>query len=604
VELLAIGGAPLRCAGEGQPPRFLRSPAAFVAHYVRRRWLNFTALAVVAIGAACCGVGVQYGMKLLVDAMSAPGERGHAAIWNALFLFLALIALESVLWRASGWLGSRATIATGVELRLDLLSYATGHPMRFFQENFAGSLGHRITATAGALGLLVNRSVWDVTPPVVNFGGAFVLFLFLDVRMAVALAIFVLVTTAGLIAFGVLGRPLHRKYAEHASLVSGELIDVIANIWAVKAFSARERERERLDAAFTAEGIAQRRSWLFTEKTRIAHDILLWIMAGSMLTWALLMWRSGRITTGDVVVVSALTFRILHGSRDLALALVDMGQHLTYLGETLRILGAPHSVRDRPDALQRVPARGHIELRNVTFGYVEHRPVLRDFSLMVPAGQKLAIVGPSGAGKSTLIHLVQRLHDVEEGEILIDGFSVQRLKQDMLRAAAAVVPQDVTLFHRSILENIRFAKPGATDEDVFAAARAAYSDDFIRELPHGYHTIVGERGAKLSGGQRQRIGIARAFLKDSPIIILDEATSALDTRSELEVQAALARLLRDRTVLAVAHRLSSIAGFDRVIVLVNGAIVDDGAPAELRQRGGTFSEMWSLQAGALSTAAE
>jgi len=225
--------------------------------------------------------------------------------------------------------------------------------------------------------------------------------------------------------------------------------------------------------------------------------------------------------------------------------------------------------------------------------------VLRDFDFAVPAGQKVGIVGPSGAGKSTLIHLVQRLHDVEAGRVLIDGQSAAEITQESLRYAIAVVPQEISLFHRSVMENIRFARPEATDDEVREAAAAAHCG-FIDELDDGFDTLVGERGAKLSGGQRQRIGIARAILKNAPIVVLDEATSALDTESEIEVQKALTRLTRDRTVLAVAHRLSTLADFDRIVVLVEGRVVEEGPIGDLLAANGVFARMWRLQSRGLS----
>jgi ATP-binding cassette subfamily B protein len=217
--------------------------------------------------------------------------------------------------------------------------------------------------------------------------------------------------------------------------------------------------------------------------------------------------------------------------------------------------------------------------------------------LRIEPGQRVGLVGPSGAGKSTLIGLVQRLADVDGGRILIDDQDIRGMTQDSLRAAIAVVPQDISLFHRSVMENIRYAKPEATNEEILAAAKAARCDDFIRALPEGYDTIVGERGTKLSGGQRQRLGIARALLKDAPIVVLDEATSSLDSGSEIEIQRALEVLMRDRTVLAIAHRLSTVAKFDRVIVLQHGRGVEDGSPAELRRRQGWFDHMCRLQEG-------
>lgn len=576
----------------------LASPRAFLWRYVRLWPGHFVALTSVVFAASLAGVASQYGMKLLVDAMAAP-PAGNVAVWYALAFFVGLFALEAALWRVSGWLGCRTSVGVGVDVRLDLLNYATGHPMRFFQEQRAGSLGHRITSTAGDFGALINKLTWNVAPPVVNFFGAFVIFLTIDVAMALALAGFAAAITLGLYVFSVRGRPLHRRYAEHAGHVGGEMVDLLSNIWAVKAFAAGARERARLRASLDAEAGAQRRSWMFTEKARVLHDVLLWIMAGGMLVWAIVKWQAGAVSAGDVVVVSTLVFRILHGSRDLALALVEIEQHVNYLAETLRVIGARHEVVDAPAARPFAPAGGAVRFENVTFAYGGPRAVLKGFSLEIPPGQKVGVVGPSGAGKSTIIHLVQRLHDVERGRVLIDGQDARTLTQESLRSAIAVVPQEISLFHRSVMENIRFGRPDASEDEVRAAAAAAQCG-FIDDLPEGYGTIVGDRGAKLSGGQRQRVGIARAILKDAPIVILDEATSALDTESEIEVQRALDRLTADRTVIAVAHRLSTLSSFDRIVVLIDGAVAEDGSIEELVAKDGVFARMSRLQVRGIS----
>lgn len=575
-------------------PPFLQGPGAFIWHYVRGRPLHFAGLALMVIGAAACAVVVQYVMKLLVDAMAGP--RDGSAAWTALWIFIGFIAIESVLLRLSGWLGCRTTVSVGVDMRLDLFEYLNGQPMRYFAENLAGSLGHRITSTAGNFGALTNTVIWRVLPPSVDFLGALIIFALVDWRMMLALAAAVVVIMSGLILFGERGRHLHRGYAGEANRAGGDLVDVISNMWSVKAFSARGRERNRLAGHFDSEAAAQRASWMYTEKARLIHDVALWVMAGGMLAWAVDLWSRGQITPGDVVVVSALTFRILHGSRDMALSLVDMVQQFGFIEDTLRVIGQPQTVRDIPGAPPLVARGGAIDFRDVCFAYGRGRDAVHDIDLSIPAGQKVGIVGPSGAGKSTIVHLLQRLYDVQSGDILLDSQSIAAVRQDSLRDALAVVPQDITLFHRTIMDNIRFAKPAASDEEVFAAARAANCDGFVASLPDGYATVVGERGMKLSGGQRQRIGIARAFLKDAPIIILDEATSALDTESEMQIQRALVRIMRNRTVLAVAHRLSTLTTFDRIIVMNGGRLVEEGTVAELRSRGGLFDRMWRLQA--------
>jgi ATP-binding cassette, subfamily B, bacterial len=287
---------------------------------------------------------------------------------------------------------------------------------------------------------------------------------------------------------------------------------------------------------------------------------------------------------------------VLHASRDFAMAMVDMVQQVAKLREAVQVLGLPHEMRDAGEARPLVVSKGSIALRDVSFSYPSGQSVLRRFSLTVPGGQKIGLVGRSGAGKSTIIALLQRLYDPEEGEVLIDDQVISHVTQESLRGSIAVVQQDISLFHRSLLENLRYGRPEANDEEVFRAVEAAGCAEFIAALPGGYETLVGERGMKLSGGQRQRLAIARAFLMNAPIVILDEATSALDTESEQSIQEALARLFRGRTVIAIAHRLSTLDSFDRIVVLERGHIVEDGPPRRLLQtKGGVYSRMYGRQ---------
>ena len=566
--------------------------------YVRRRPWHFGALLLLIVGATTCAVSAQYGMKLIVDEMSI-GDRQALDILRWFGLFVGLIAMESVLWRVAGWIGCHTIVATGVDVRLDLFKHLSGHPMQYFANHMSGALGSRVTTTAGAVGGALGGLAWHIVPPCVDFVGAVVVLLTIDHRLAWALIAAAALVATLITLFGARGRPLHQAYAEQGAKVSGELIDTVANMWTVKAFAARDREYRRLQQAFGVEAIAQTRSWLYTEKARVLHDVCLWIIASGMLLWAIQGWRSGARTAGDVVVISALTFRILHGSRDLAMSLVGVAQQTGVVGEMLRTLGGAHRVEDAVGAPRFVPGHGTIRLSGVAYGYDPERPVFRHLSLSIPAGQRVGVVGPSGAGKSTLIGLLQRLDDVQGGEVVIDGQRVTDVQQDSLRQAIAVVPQEIALMHRSILENIRYGRPEATLEEVMEAARAAHCDDFIEALPDGYQTLVGERGVMLSGGQRQRIGIARAFLKKAPILLLDEATSSLDSESEQAIQVALARLMRGRTVIAVAHRLATVAAFDRILVIVNGHLVEDGRPQDLLERGGLFERLWRMQADSM-----
>ncbi|MCQ2048682.1 ABC transporter ATP-binding protein/permease [Stutzerimonas stutzeri] len=578
-------------------------PVAFLWHYICARPWHFGGLLALIIGAASCAVAVQYGMKLLVDAMAqGTADRGSANVWWPLGLFIGLIVTENVFWRLGGWLGCRTVVASVVDIRVDLFKHLTGHPMRYFTEHFAGSLGNRISAVGQAAGAIYGGLAWKIVPPIIDFVGAVVVLLTVDIRMAVALILFVAIVAVLITGFGIRGRYKHQRFAAQSARVGGELVDAVSNVWTIKAFSARDREAERLAHEIGFEARAQRRSWMYLEKARVMHDICLSVMAGGMLIWAIQLWVGGEVTAGDVVLVSALTFRILHGSRDLALALVDATQQIGAIDDTLRIIVQPHGLDDSDNQL--MLAEGDITFERIRFAYPGRGAVFEGLDLHIPAGQKVGVVGSSGAGKSTLINLIQRLDDVQSGRILIDGQDIRSVSQDSLREKIAVVPQETALFNRSIRENIRYGRPDASDEEVVEAARSAFCDGFIRELPQGYDTLVGERGVMLSGGQRQRLGIARAFLKDAPILILDEATSALDTQSEGEIQAALNLLVHNRTVVAVAHRLSTLASFDRIIVLRDGRIVEDGPPQELRRHGGEFDALWRMQADGFAQQAD
>jgi ATP-binding cassette subfamily B protein len=314
------------------------------------------------------------------------------------------------------------------------------------------------------------------------------------------------------------------------------------------------------------------------------------VLTIALLAWAVRLWQLGNATTGDVVLVCTLGLSILSATRDLAVALVDVTQHVARLTEAVATLLLPHELRDHPKAESLIRSGAAIAFENISFQYPGGAKVFDRLSLRLQPGQRVGLVGQSGGGKSTVFALLQRFYDVDSGRVTIDGQDISRVTQLSLREAISVVPQDISLFHRSIRENIRYGRPNASDDDVLRAAIAARCD-FVETLPEGLDTMVGDRGVKLSGGQRQRIAIARAFLKDAPIVLLDEATASLDSESEEIIREALARLMRGRTVIAIAHRLSTLRHFDRVVVLKAGKVIEDGPPERLMQRQGPYREL-------------
>jgi ATP-binding cassette, subfamily B, bacterial len=354
-------------------------------------------------------------------------------------------------------------------------------------------------------------------------------------------------------------------------------------------FGAIAREHSRFDRTVDRELTARRRSLQYLERIRLLHAALTIVLTVGVLAWAIVLWQRGQASAGDVVLVCTLGFTVLHATRDLAVALVDVTQHMARLAEAIDTLLQPHELSEHPEAvpLARPSNRASsVTFRNVSFAYPGGRKVFDGLNLEIPADRRTGLVGPSGSGKSTALGLLQRFHALDRGQILIESQDIAQVTQESLRRAISFVPQDISLLHRSILENIRYGRPDASDREVKAAAEAARCRDFIEALPSGFGTIVGDRGTRLSGGQR--IAIARAILKDSPIVLLDEATSSLDSESEEKIRQALDRLMQRRTVIAIAHRLSTLRSFDRIVFLNHGRVVQDGPPDDLLRQTGPY----------------
>jgi ATP-binding cassette subfamily B protein len=451
-------------------------------------------------------------------------------------------------------------------------------------------LTSRITATSNAVFTVENMLVWNVLPPCIATLAAIMLIATVSLPMSGALIIIAGTMVMAMFRLAAAGKPLHDDFADKAAVVDGEMVDVISNLPLVRAFCGLTHEHERFDDTVNRELAARSRSLRYLEKLRITHAAVTLVLTIALLAWAVRLWQLGNATTGDVVLVCTLGLSILSATRDLAVALVDVTQHVARLTEAVATLLLPHELRDHPKAETLIRSGAAIAFENISFQYPGGAKVFDRLSLRLQPGQRVGLVGQSGGGKSTVFALLQRFYDVDSGRVTIDGQDISRVTQLSLREAISVVPQDISLFHRSIRENIRYGRPNASDDDVLRAAIAARCD-FVETLPEGLDTMVGDRGVKLSGGQRQRIAIARAFLKDAPIVLLDEATASLDSESEEIIREALARLMRGRTVIAIAHRLSTLRHFDRVVVLKAGKVIEDGPPERLMQRQGPYREL-------------
>jgi ATP-binding cassette subfamily B protein len=578
---------------------YAHRPFPFVLRYLRKRLAAHVVILSAVAAAVACSVGTQYGVKNLVDSLSA--GRSHAGgVWLAFAFLMSLIAADNFLWRIASWTASFTFVGVTGDLRRDMFRHLTGHAPSYFLDRLPGMLTSRITATSNAVFTVENMFVWNVLPPCIATVAAIALIGTVSVPMSLGMIVIAGTMVVAMFHLAAAGKPLHDDFANKAAAVDGEMVDVINNMPLVRAFCGLGHEHDRFDATVNRELDARGRSLRYLEKLRLAHAAVTVVLTIGMLAWAVNLWRQGFATTGDVVLVCTLGISILSATRDLAVALVDVTQHVARLTEAIATLLQPHELNDHPEAEPLVRSGAAVVFNNVSFGYPGGLQVFDKFSLRIQPGQRVGLVGQSGGGKSSLFTLLQRFYDVQHGNITIDGQDISRVTQQSLREAISVVPQDISLFHRSILENIRYGRPNATDDEVLRAAIAARCD-FIENLPEGMATMVGDRGIKVSGGQRQRIAIARAFLKDAPILLLDEATAALDSESEEAIREALSRLMRGRTVIAIAHRLATLRNFDRVVMLQGGRIIDDGPPDVLVKGKGPYRELVAREMGRLAT---
>ncbi len=460
---------------------------------------------------------------------------------------------------------------------------------------------HKIQNIVRAIDHLVSIFLWSLLSLFVKAGTVLFIAFSIDRTMGYVITLFIIVSvTYSVIAARKIGA-LSRKTADIGSTVRGIFVDVIGNILAVKQHNAYREESRRVTHILNDYRLAHRRTWWYADAVIFFSNIIIISMMTAVMVLALQLWHAGAISIGAVVTLFSMQLMLYGDLEFLGMTINRFMESYGQFVEGVEDLFVPHGIVDAPDAQPFVVTQGAIAFHDVAFRYEEDetQAVFTNFSLLIPAGQKIGLVGESGAGKSTFVKLLLRFVEPEQGTITVDGRNIAQMRQNDVRAAIAYVPQEPLLFHRTIRENILYGNPNATEEELRNAARQAHALDFIMAFPQGFETIVGERGVKLSGGQKQRLMIARAMLKDAPILVLDEATSALDSRAEKLIQEALARLMHGRTTVVIAHRLSTLRRMDRIVVFDHGRISEDGTHEQLRARGGVYDMLWRYQSNRL-----
>jgi ATP-binding cassette subfamily B protein len=577
-----------------------------LAHWCKQPWRIGT-IVLLSLAGALADVLTPYFAGRLVNALATGAHAKAAAFDAALTAFAALIAL-GVAAALLRYLMFLDIIALTLRMMSEIAGSAFHRVQRFSSDwhanSFAGSTVRKITRGMWALDLLNDTLLIGLLPSLAMLVGATVLlgshWPAMGAVVGAGALVYVVVTAALSVGFVA---PAARLGNAWDTRMGGALADAVTCNSVVKAFGAELREEARLSRVVGKWRNRTRRAWLRGTANGGAQNAMLVAMQAAMLGAALVLWMRDEASVGDITFALTM-FLVLQGYlRDVGMLVRNLQRSVNDMEELVALEEQPLGIDDRPDAPAIAIERGEIRFEHVTFRYDAHAaPLYADFSMRIAAGERIGLIGHSGSGKTTFIKLVQRLYDVQSGAILIDGQDIANVRQASLRAQIAIVQQEPLLFHRTLWENIAYARPGATRAEIERAATLANAHEFIAALPNGYETLVGERGVKLSGGERQRVAIARAFLADAPILIFDEATSSLDSESEALIQQAMERLMVGRTTIVIAHRLSTVRALDRLVVLDRGRIVEQGNHDTLvRLESGIYRRLFERQALGLTT---
>lgn len=484
------------------------------------------------------------------------------------------------------------------DLEVASFKYLMGHSYNFFSNRMSGALARKGFKFATAFESISDIVQDNILPTVLRVGVILAVLSWYSYWMGLVMVVWI-----GVFFFASY-RHSQRKLKHDIevsridTLASGHAADCISNQSNIKIFGSLNTEVGRFQNLVNERMTAFRKSWKMSEEMDAVGGVFMVTLEIAILYIAVQLWREGNFSVGDFALIQAYLIQIFDRIWMLGRVMLRLNRYLGDAQEMAEIFDTPHGVKDKPKATTLTVTKGVVEFKGVGFTYNETRTVFNNLNLTIAAGEKVGIVGYSGAGKSSLMSLLFRFYDLTEGTISIDGQNIADVSQNSLRKAIALVPQDPLLFHRSLKENIRYAKQNTSEAEVVRAAKLAHCDEFIEVLPETYDALVGERGVKLSGGERQRVAIARAIIKDAPILVLDEATSSLDSHSEAMIQDALQKLMKGRTTLVIAHRLATIMKMDRIIVMESGKIVEMGTHhALITKPRGVYAKLWKLQAG-------
>ncbi len=562
-----------------------------------RRWF-YAVMSLVVIAASICFVMVPVEMKHLIDVITTqtPSAANAGMLTWIILLVVGFRLVGSLFYRSSGYMSAVMVPRIKAQLEEIGLRGVLAHSHAFFTDQHMGSLVRRIGRLSDAYDRVHGTFYWNILGSIAVCVTITIELLITRPAAAVLVVFWMLFIALSNIVITKWKTPVDEERSRIQNAAQGLLADIVSNATLVKLFAQESKEATAFHEGLAKRVNIERIAWFRADHGLTASDVSAALLNGGLLYLALWGWERGQVTIGDFVLLQSFVVMLIDQLFMIGFAYRDFIEALTGASEIVGVLKSKVEVRDVKGAKPMRVTRGGIKFSQVNFGYGDKR-ILSDFTLDIAPGEKIAFVGPSGAGKSTVVKLLLRFYDANKGKVLIDGQDTSKVTQQSLRENVSLVPQDPSLFHRSLRENIAYGRSEVELEEVIAAAKKAHCHEFISKLPLGYDTLVGERGIKLSGGERQRIAIARAILADTKILVLDEATSSLDSESEQLIQEALQELMKRKTVIVIAHRLSTVMGMDRIVVMEKGRIADMGTHDELLGKIGTYKKLWSIQVG-------
>ncbi|AXI24380.1 ABC transporter transmembrane region protein [Cardinium endosymbiont of Sogatella furcifera] len=576
-----------------------KSLKTFILHFVSQYKWHFMAMACFRMCFVLDNLVVPYAFKVLVTRLTELASN-RAGAWIKLgvplMALLGVIVLIEVLFRLFDYMKIRTIPAFEAKIRIWIVHYLQGHSYQFFTEHFSGDLVKRVNDLTDGISQLMMIVISSFLPTFCTMLAGVFSFAYIQPTFGAVLMAWLVLHTATYLFYSKKCGHSVALHAEKGSRLSGSIVDGFTNILSIKLFARNNQATTHLLAPQAIEKRAHEKALkLIMQLHLIISGLSIGFMGVGMLAYMIYYWQLGKLSISEVTYIFYAGNNICNLVWVSVAEFPDFFEEMGYCKQALKLLQKKHAVLDVPGAAVLTCRSPAIAFKDVSFAYVPGKPIFENQNIAIAAGEKVGLVGLSGSGKTTFINLLLRFFDLNKGVITIDGQDISTVTQESLRAAIALIPQDTTLFHDNILENIRYGRKEATDEEVIAAAQKAKCHHFIMSFSEGYDTLVGERGSKLSGGQRQRIAIARAILKDAPILILDEATSALDAVTETEIQQSLATIMAGKTTIVIAHRLTVLAAMDRVLVFNNGNIIANGSHETLLKTNAIYANMCRLQ---------